>query len=292
MAWTTVFPAFAGNTTSVEGMDEAAIKNINPNAKVIHVTEEEYPLLAERLEQDGYRSNSNPPNNYPRQGKQDCDRGYRQGGSESSNSLNVMVDFSNDMLANGDGDGAEVLYVFIGAVLVVVWTFYVFKYLYDISMGAHPCRWSELSFTSSHLTTNSDQHGYFNGLNFRTGIQDGGTEIGLSAEFGHSDILLTENDSLRLKGFYWLLGPILRWRFSSGKNPHYLKMDFVAGSTEHEEMGVIAKATMGIRFALSEHAHLSLNWGAMNINLKNTQGIINDKNQYHNLFGINIGYLF
>lgn len=316
MAWTTVIPAYAGNSNSVNDLDEASIRAKYPDAKIIHVSEEEYPALAESLQKQGYQTSnsgsvkhlaarekhqqpSQPAetinhNRMRSSNRDDCGNGhYRQKEPASDASFQVMVDFSSDMMhSNGDDKSAAVLFVFIGAVLLVVWTFYVFKYLYDVSLGYHPCRWSELSVASSSISSNVDQHAYFHGLNYKTGIRNGITEFGISAEIGHSDILLVESGTLRLEGLYWLIGPLLRWRLSSGRNPHYFQMDFLAGSTEHSEVGVIARANLGVRFGISDRVHMSFNWGAMNINLKENQGIIDDRDQFHYLYGINVGYRF
>lgn len=316
MAWTTVIPAYAANPNPINEMDEAALRAKYPDAKIIHVSEEEYPKLAEKLQKQGYQTSNMEPlqqlaineqnqqpgqpvedinhNRMPSRNRDDCgDGNYRPNESASDSSLQVMVDFSSDMMhSNGDDKSAAVLFVFVGAVLLVVWTFYVFKYLYDVSMGYHPCRWSELSVSSSTISSDIDQHAYFNGLNYKTGIYNRATEFGLSAEIGHSDILLVESGTLRLEGLYWLIGPLLRWRLSSGRNPHYFQMDFLAGSTEHAEVGVIARVNLGLRFGITETMHMTFNWGAMNINLKENQGIINDRDQYHYLYGINVGYRF
>lgn len=319
LAWASVMPAYAGNSNPVNEMDEAGITEKYPNAKIIHVTEENYPALAKKLQKKGYRTsimdsvpllaendtyqqpepNQSPDKNNYKQitphKTNDCDdANYSQENSASDDSLQVMVDFSSDMMSsNGDsGKNAAVVFVFIGAVLLVVWTIYIFKYLYDISLGRYPCGWSEMSVSTSKISSDNNQFANFYGLNFKTGIKNQGTEFGLSAEVGHSDILLIESGSLRLKGLYWLLGPMLRWRLSSSVNPHYFQMEFLAGSTEHSEMGVIARASMGLRFSLNKHTHMSLNWGAMNINLKDNQGIINDREQYHILYGINLGFRF
>lgn len=316
MAWGTVIPAYAGTYNPVKNMDEAAIKAKYPNAKIIHVSEEEYPELAEKLQKQGYqRSNTKPVqqlatsesypqviqaaedinhNRMPTANRDDCgNSNYRENKSASDSSLRVMVDFSSDMMnSKSDGDGAAVLFVFIGAVLLVVWTLYIFKYLYDVSMGYHPCRWSELSVSSSRISSETDQYANFHGLNYKTGIRNGITEFGISAEIGHSDIILVESGALRLEGLYWLIGPLLRWRLSPGINSHYFQMDFLAGSTEHAEVGVIARANMGLRFGISETMHMSFNWGAMNINLNENQGIINTRKQYYYLYGINVGYRF
>lgn len=303
MVWTTVIPAYASNSNPINDMDEAALRAKYPGAKIIHVSEEAYPALAEKLQKQGYQASNTEPlpqletneyNRRPSRNRDDCgDGNYRQNESASDSSLQVMVNFSSNMMnSGGDDESAAILFVFVGAVLLVVWSLYVFKYLYDVSLGYHPCRWSELSVSSSTISSNIEQHAYFNGLNYKTGIYSGATEFGLSAEIGRSDILLVESGALRLEGLYWMIGPLLRWRLSSGRNPHYFQMDFLAGSTEHSEVGVIARANLGLRFGISEKMHMSFNWGAMNINLNENQGIINNRNQYHYLYGINVGYRF
>ena len=316
MVWTTIIPAYAANSNPSNNMSEAEIREKYPNAKIIHVSKEEYPALARKLQKQGYKTRfmepaqqlaahdsnqtlNQPPedvanNKRPLPEKNDCDSGsYRQGKSAGEHSLQVMVDFSSDMMHSADDSKeAAVLFIIVGTVLLVVWTFYIFKYLYDVSMGYLPCRWSELSVSSSSISSDTNQHAYFNGLNYKTGVQDGGTEFGISAEIGHAGILLIESGTLRLEGLYWFIGPMLRWRLSSGINPHYFEMDFLAGSTEHTEVGVIAKANMGLRFGIGEAMHMSINWGAMHINLNENQGIIDDRNQYHYLYGINVGYRF
>ena len=226
----------------------------------------------------------------------DCNS--RSGGvsTPGDDSLRVMVDFSSDMMkssGSGNGDGAVIVFVIVGTVLIVVWALYVFKYLYDVATGFSPCgKWSDLVFTSSSISGYGNQRANFNGIRYMTGFRDGATEFGIAAELGYSDILLNEITTPEMKGLYWFIGPILRWRLSASKNPHYFQMNFLAGSTEHDEMGVIAQATLGLQFGIGDAMRLGLSWGAMNINLKNDQGIISDDEQYYYLYGLNVGYRF
>ena len=105
-------------------------------------------------------------------------------------------------------------------------------------------------------------------------------------------ILLVEVGTLELKGRYWLLGPILRWRFSDDINPNYFQMNFIAGTTEHDEVGMLAKASLGFLFGVGDSMQLGFNWGAMNIDLNENQGIITERDQYHYFYGINVGFKF
>ncbi|MDH5573525.1 MAG: hypothetical protein OEY89_17305, partial [Gammaproteobacteria bacterium] len=64
------------------------------------------------------------------------------------------------------------------------------------------------------------------------------------------------------------------------------------GSTEFDAMGTIAQANLGLQFGIGDSFKLGVSWGAMNINLNNTQGIVSERDQYYYLYGVNMGYQF
>jgi len=309
-ACTTVLPVYANNALITIDMNEQEIKNNYPNAIIIHVDEDEYPLLAENLRNEGYTQETadnisnnklkpvvNSSSNKKNSLSNDCNNKPNDNSPDSAETFNTVVDISDSILKSGsnnkNGDGAVIVFVIIGTILVVVWALYVFKYLYDLSSGFKPCEtWYELTFTNSLISHTKDEHIDFNGLRFMTGFRDSNTDVGIAVELGNADILLTETESLKLNGYYWMLGPMLRWRLSTGYNPHYFKMNFMGGTTEHDEIGVIAKATLGFQFGISKYAHIGFSWGAMNINLNEDQGIILERDQYHYLYGVNTGFKF
>jgi hypothetical protein len=216
--------------------------------------------------------------------------------SSGDDSLQVMLDITDDVLNSNNGsssDQAAVLFVVVGAVVVMVWTVYVFKYLYDISLGDAPCgRWHEVTAVRSNASAGSGQHARFDGLRYSTGFRDGTLDVGIGFELGQADILLSEVGALELQGRYWLLGPILRWRFSGDVNPNYFQMNFIAGTTEHDEVGMLARASLGFLFGVGDSMQLGFNWGAMNIDLNENQGIITERDQYHYFYGVNVGFKF
>lgn len=300
-------PVYAGQFPHSGSFNEKELFEKYPAAKVIRVTPEEYLTLENKLRQQGYRQSERvslelAQNNVdvPRvqQGNvvlaDDCaEKGNK---SASEESLRVMVDFTDDMMRSGNGssgDGAAVLFVIVGTVVVVVWALYVFKYLYDVSVGNAPCgHWNELTVVSSAAATGEAQHARFGGLRFATGFREGILDVGIGFELGKTDILLSEVGVLELKGRYWLLGPVLRWRLSQGGNPSYFQMNFVAGTTEHDEVGRLAKASLGLLLGIGDSMQLGLNWGALNINLNGDQGIITERSQYHYLYGVSMGFRF
>jgi len=306
IAWMTIVPAIA-SAENAPALSEQALLAANPNARVIHVSEAEYPQLAERLRRQGYRqSDTTDPlyvaqnGSYSASGNSDESGAYsetghdrdRCDGEDGSSEVHGSASLNLGNVSGGNGDGAVVLFVIVGAVVVVVWTLYLFKYLYDVSVGYQPCRWYEMGFSSTAISTDTLQHAYFNGITFQTGAQDGVTEFGLSGEVGNADIRLIDNGILDMQGLYWLVGPTLRWRLSRGENPHYFQMQFMAGSTENAAMGVLAKADLSFHLALSDWMNLGLSWGAMNMNLHENDGIITNRDQYFYLYSISAGFRF
>ena len=69
-------------------------------------------------------------------------------------------------------------------------------------------------------------------------------------------------------------------------------MNFLAGSTEIDELGVIAQATLELQFGIGDAMRLGISWGAININIERDQGFITEREQYYYLYGLNIGYRF
>ncbi|MDH5612491.1 MAG: hypothetical protein OEY66_08560 [Gammaproteobacteria bacterium] len=292
------------------GLNETELLKKYPNAKVIRVSTDEYLSLEKKLHRRGYRQSEVISLPLAEIDEQDdtarvevqqtltlidecAEQGAESAGEES---FRLMVDFTEDVMnssGSSSSDDAAVIFVIVGTIVVVVWALYVFKYLYDVSLGNAPCgRWNELALVRSNASAAIDQHARFDGFRYSTGFRQGSLEVGVGLELGKIDILLSDVSVLELTGRYWLLGPILRWRLSQGINPSYFQMNFTAGTTEHDEIGLLAKASLGLLFGLGDSIQFGLNWGVMNINLNDNQGIISERSQYHYLYGINMGFRF
>lgn len=301
ISWTSVFPAYAESPMTLSELYEKY-----PDARVIHVSREEYPALTAVLAQNGYRtageraalsdedergSRTSTIKNAKEPGASgDCDE-ERQ----ASNPGDLTLHFSDGNMPRlgGSSDEAAVLFVVIGAVVLVVWTLYAVKYLMDVAAGRRGCgAWSDLVFSSSWVSGAGVESAWFGGVRFLSGIRDGATDVGLSGEIGRSHIQLP-NDFIDVRGTYWLLGPLLRWRAGGlSSNPHYFQMEFLAGSTTNDEVGLIAQAKAGVSFGAGNNFRWGLNFGALNINLSGTGGIISERSQYHSLLGLDLGYRF
>ena len=310
LGWATVFPVAMAEEISAMDMTEEQIRAQYPDARIIHIEPEDYPQLAENLRQQGYEKKSEagtteavekkselPVLNEEASKVDDCGNKSSLGESVGDDTIGETIDITANIFKSkgksGSKEEAVVVFVIIGAVVIVVWALYVMKYIYDLAAGFKPCEtWYDFSFTSSSISADNNQFVDFNGLHFATGFRDGNTDVGIAAEIGDSDIFLTETSSLKLEGLYWFLGPVLRWRLSDDRNPHYFHMSFMGGSTKHDEVGILAKATLGLRFGIGKNFHIGFSWGAMNINLNDNQGVITELDQYHQLFGITSGFRF
>lgn len=324
LAWMPVYPAYANPLTTPGPLDARALQALYPHAVMLQVSPDEYPALARHLGRFGYQPQSDaqplllaanepapatpapqpptqPQPQPPPQSSSTVDCNARSGQPAGGGNVGVDVNIftgghsgGRGSGGRGSGDGAAVILVIIGAVVLVVWTVYAIKYVADMaSGGTDPCsrRWSELALTTTSINSYRPQYANFSGLRYLSGVDHAGLTFGLSAELGHADVLLTEASALRLQGLYWLVGPLLRWGLSGGVNPSYFQMEFLVGSTENAEMGTIAAAKLGLNFGLTERLRLGISYGALNLNLHD-QGIILNRSQSYTLWGLDMGYRF
>lgn len=307
LAISSITPFSAQSTVVDPELTEQEIRDNYPHAKIIHVSPEEYSQVASTLKHQGYTMDREHSQTLPSNADQidknislaistDCYESQKQENPDNSGTINTSIDISNNILKSGNNSNsndAAIIFVIVGTIVIVVWVLYVFKYLFDLSMGFKPCEtWYQLSINSSSISDTTDTYYNMKGIRFTSGFREGSTDIGIALEAGKTDILLTEQQALKLDGSYWLLGPTLRWQLSSGYNPYYFHMNFMGGTTSHDETGVIAIATMGLQFGFGKHLYLGINWGAININLHDNPAILTERDQYHFLYGINSGFRF
>ena len=298
---------YASERLATAELTERELFEKYPDAKVIRISPEEYKDLEKTLRERGYAQSDTIPlqlaqnnvgteqtNSNKLELKDDCLE--RADEHAADGSLRVMVEITDDMLSVGNDSSSEmaaVVFVIVGTIVVIVWALYIFKFLYDISVGNSSCgHWSELTMVTSAAGTGVKQHARFAGLRYAMGFREGSLDAGISFELGQTDILLSEAGILELKGGYMFLGPVLRWRLSRGNNPNYFQMNFVAGTTKHEEVGLLAKANLGVLIGIGKSLQLGFNWGAMNIKLNDNQGLVAEHSQYYYLYGFSMGFNF
>ena len=315
IAWTSVVPA-PSQAAPMRVDDVQQLRQQYPQARIIQVSEADYPRLAQQLAEQGYRATEQLSSlqlaaadgslaaqqteiaTEPARNRDDCEpESPKQSGPQSSeHDVRLAIDISDSMLrgSSNGGDGrAAVLFVIIGMVLVVVWALYIFKYLFDVASGHEPCDiWSEWVGVASRINEGDGDKASFSGIRYVTGFREGITDIGIAVEAGRADIRLSAISAEPLEGTYWMLGPVLRWHASKDSPNTLVQMQFLAGSTSHDEVGVLGQARIGVQIGLSKRLALGFSWGVMNIDLNNDQGVLSEDDRYYYLAGASVSYQF
>ena len=288
MVWMSCVPSVSAAPSF---QTEAEILEAYPDARIVHVSPEEYPQLAADLQQRGYQPSDNAtrPATAPKDKPKQDDCAGQQEASGDTSRFNVNL----NMNGGGNGKDAAVVFVIIGTVVIVVWVLYVFKYLFDLARGMRPCNgWFELSTGSDTLGVDDGERADFTSVRFATGFRDKGVSAGIGVELGHSDIYLPTIYPQPISGSYWMLGPMLKFNITQSENASAVQMNFLAGNTEHEAVSFIAKATIGIHLGIAEHMRLGFDWGAMKIDVQGDEGLVTQHDNYFILHGVTLGYRF
>ncbi|MGA1870181.1 MAG: hypothetical protein ACMUJM_16715 [bacterium] len=194
---------------------------------------------------------------------------------------------------------AAILYVVIGVVVVAVLIIYGGKYFYDVATGRGDFQyWWEVGAQSTFFNKADKEtalgRGSMAGLKFTSGIIDQDIRIGLAGEVGYLAVKLNSmftSKFIDIDGLYGVIGPAIRLCW--GKiNPHYLSLELLAGSSEHDEVGIISTARAGINWGIMEHIRFGINGGAIYFNLNETEGLFDEEGEFRFIIGIEVGYRF
>ncbi len=203
---------------------------------------------------------------------------------------------NNSIWNSGDKDGAVIIYVVLAIAAVVVLVFYAGKYLYDVlkNKDKNYRYWFETSFMSAGLLS-SVEEGHLIGLKLATGFIDENTHVGLAADLGYLNVkfnLAEDEETIVFKGNFFLLGPTIRWHL--GKNSHstYYFIDLLAGTTEHKEVGMMSIARTGFNFSIGSGLRYGFSFGSMFLNLKASEGLIRNDNDFNMISSLEMGYQF
>lgn len=295
---TTLWPVDMANAANMAGLSEAQLRERFPDAQFIHVDPDDYPQLASTLREQGYvtanENTVNPVASVASQRKESdpCATERKQVTDDSS--LQFMVDVTRGAFDNhGDHKSAAVVFVIIGTVVIVVWALYSFKFFYDSLLGVASCnKWSDLSFIGSVSSGDANERVQFSGLRYMTGLTHEATQFGLSFEIGEAQITLTDLGLSHVTGVYWFLGPVMRWQLNDAANPSYFLMNFLAGSTENHEVGLLAQTNVGLQFGFDSGMRVGIHAGAIKLDLNEGDGIVSNDGGYYYLYGVNLGYSF
>jgi len=162
-----------------------------------------------------------------------------EGGAETSVDLaaNVLRQVGRGSDRN---DAAVVMFVIIGAVVVVALVVYSTKYFYDAYAGFAQCpKWWDLTLQSALFSGDAVTRGALTGLRLSTGIQEISTRIGLTAELGRLSMTFS-GSAVSASATYWMVGPALRWYDITGSGePWYLSAELLGGSANNRQVGTV-----------------------------------------------------
>ncbi|MDT8446782.1 MAG: hypothetical protein RRB13_07790 [bacterium] len=198
-------------------------------------------------------------------------------------------------LGSGGGDGAAVLFVIIGLVVVFAFVFYAAYYLgRQVVYGNQSRGWVELGL-GGWAFGNSTESGNMTALRLGLGQEIRSNGWGLAAEIGQIDATLdldpeeSTGGQIDLKGAYAIVGP--RITFGHRGNSLWL-MELMAGTSEHQEVEVVAKALIGYRFQPPRGLYFGFSLGSLMVSLKKDLGLVRQQNPYNLLGGLETGVHF
>lgn len=219
-------------------------------------------------------------------------------GVQSDGGAEPTVDLATNVLRQvGRGsdrnDAAVVMFVLIGAVVVVALVVYSTKYFYDAYAGFAQCpKWWDLTLQSTLFSGDVVSQGTLTGLRLSTGIQEYTTRIGLTAELGRLAMTFSGPAS-NVSANYWMIGPALRW-YDTSRNgePWYLSAELLGGSANNHQVGTVSAARIGLNFPIGGSMRMGVSVGALYTALNNIEGAIAKYDNYYYLLGFELGTRF
>lgn len=189
---------------------------------------------------------------------------------------------------------AIIIFAVVGTVVIVLWFPYFFLFTRDLIRGDHHLYQYRQMFTLHASSFNEERDGFMYGGRYSlyTTPKEEETvgEYGLSLEAGYYQSREKNRFNKRVShdGAYWLLGPSILFNLESW----FLKLDFLAGSSFDQELGLISKADFSINKKLSSGATLGLGVGGQYFNIKDRNGVLKRDNDLSLSYGVIVGFDF
>jgi hypothetical protein len=186
--------------------------------------------------------------------------------------------------------------VVVAVFFVVVLAVYAGKYLYDFATDKENSydRWFETDLQLLSIVSDVET-GYLAGVEILAGLEQGGTSLGLAMSLGYLNVCLAleEGDEKKeLRGKYIIIGPTFRRYLGHDPSPRYFFFSFLSGTTEHKEVGILSIAKFGVSVGSFGGVHYGVSMGSMYLNLKESEGLIRNDNNFNLIGGVEIGYRF
>jgi len=201
--------------------------------------------------------------------------------------------------SRGNSDLAKVFFILIGVVVVAVFVVYAGKYVVDMIKGDDYEWWREVTLNSTFMGTDPGQHGGFWGVKLATGfVSSEMLQVALVGEVGVMDVDLIINENTRpaaldFSGLYWMLGATVRLYLADKQvNPNYLYLEFMGGATDHSATELIGTSRFGASVGMNDYLRLGFSLGVQYIGLEESQGFVNDNDNYWFTYGLELGVRF
>jgi hypothetical protein len=202
-----------------------------------------------------------------------------------------------------DDNLAVVIFVVVGIFIVAALFIYAGKFIYDIAVGNKQYDyWWEIgpgiTVIENDVKYGFKEKGSLVGLKLSTGFTDRGIQFGLTGEAGFMDFTLYFEDKQglhELEGLYGMAGPAIRFLFYDDRrspNPSYLYLELLAGTSEHEEAGLLSVARMGVNWRMTKYLRLGIHVGSLYFDLKESEGIITEEDNFRLMGGMEFGFRF
>ena len=193
-------------------------------------------------------------------------------------------------------DAAVVLFVVIGAVVVVALIVYAGAYVYNMLRGdRHYTYWWDLQPHAAWITGRGE-NGFLTGLKLSSGFVQNEVHAGLAVEAGYLNMDVKvhgQPDRTGIDGVYGLIGPAIRWQLGGDPvNPASLSMEFLGGATESSRADLMSVARAALSVGIGSYGRVGVSLGAMYLDLRLDQGLTRRGDQFTLLLGTEFGLRF
>ncbi|MDT8446783.1 MAG: hypothetical protein RRB13_07795 [bacterium] len=200
----------------------------------------------------------------------------------------------NGPIRGGNDDAVALFFVVVGLVVVFAFVAYSVTYLYRyLAHGYRGQGWFELGVGAWGFA-NAQEFGGLKAARIGMGLKERGFSWGLGAELGRIDATLSlepkdQAKDLALSGAYAAAGP--RLNYATDWGPQWT-LEFLAGTSEHPEVHLLAKAMLGLRWRYGSGLYFGLSTGSLMVSLKSNLGYVRQQNPYNWLSGAETGWRF
>lgn len=312
-----MLPLWAQGPVVREAPSIDAVKQLYPGATIKIVTMSEFAAMTARSKGNGtllIADVSKDPEEWRDYNRSDSMRtgANREQQLQKEAHINIDITPHGSGGDGGGGHGAEVLLIVIAFVVVAIFVVYAGKAIYELATSNKEYRywmdigWIYTVYNEEGNNPYSHHSGSMSGVKIAAGFHDGGeVQVGVAVEVGSFNFGLDgkaeeESDFLSLGsnekvnwieygGSYAMAGLHVRLSTKPEKGFYYLEL--LSGKSSHESVNTLSVGRIGGNFFFGQ-VGLGLNLGALYMGLNDTDGIIQNVDNYEYIVGYEVRYRF